>query len=70
MNTRDTRANKCECDGYANPKFPHRRGSRFCHFRKDGSRRELGDPDFADQFHEWMKDHGYTQETQVAEVPF
>lgn len=58
MNERDNRALKCECDGYLTPHFPHRRGSKYCHFRKDGTRREFGDPDWADQQYDWMVDHG------------
>lgn len=47
MNKRDTRKAACmECGGYW---FPHRKGSLFCHFRKDGSPRIIGDNDFRDR---------------------
>ncbi|QYW02161.1 hypothetical protein CPT_Sonora_059 [Stenotrophomonas phage Sonora] len=71
MNARDTRAQTCRCDGYVKPHFPHRRGSRFCKFRKDGTQRTLGDPDFQDQYMEWQKDHGEYKECESQElVPF
>lgn len=48
MNTRDTslKGAGCICSGYW---FLHRRGSRFCWYRKDGSQRMPGDADFADR---------------------
>jgi hypothetical protein len=70
MNSRNNKAMKCGCYGYAAPHFPHRRGSKFCQFRKDGTRRELGDPDFNDQYYEWMKDHGKETELACEAVPF
>lgn len=36
----------CNCDGYH---FTHRRGSEFCKYRKDKSRRYPGDDDFKTQ---------------------
>lgn len=65
MNERDTRATKCTCDGYSVPPFPHRRGSRFCHFRADGSRREMGDPDWQDQYYEHLKETGHEPNDDV-----
>lgn len=41
------------CAGYH---FPHRRGSLYCTYRQDGSRRLPGDADFRDRYLE--KVHG------------
>lgn len=68
MNHRDTRKTKCLCDGYSYPYFPHRRGSKFCHFRANGEQRQPGDPDFADQYFEWVKEHDPGQLAEPAEV--
>src|SRR6185503_651664 len=48
MNKRDTSARGmgCTCNGYH---FTHRRGSRYCWYRADGTDRMPGDPDFADR---------------------
>ncbi|AWM87347.1 hypothetical protein C4E04_11785 [Microvirga sp. 17 mud 1-3] len=48
MNTRDTSMHGagCNCSGYW---FTHRRGSKFCWYRKDGTARVPGDPDFSDR---------------------
>lgn len=52
MNSRNTRAAACTCNGYVvmtrRPPWPHRIGSPYCWHRKDGSVREPGDPDFRD----------------------
>lgn len=52
MNRRDTKATACDCAGYVvmtrRAPWPHRIGSPYCWFRKDGSQRELGDADFKD----------------------
>src|SRR5574343_110273 len=69
MNTRNNKLLKCLCNGYAAPHFPPRRGSRFCYFRKDGTRRLPGDPDFHDQQLEWEKDHGRNPVIDVPEPP-
>jgi hypothetical protein len=51
---KDRCATLCECAGYmwvqpmANGNAPHRRGSRFCYFRADGTMRVPGDVDFED----------------------
>ena len=50
-NRRDTKAESCNCAGYVHMTrrvWPHRRGSKYCWFRKDGSQRFEGDPDFND----------------------
>lgn len=48
MNGRDTslRGMGCACSGYA---FMHRKGSKFCWYRTDGTDRLPGDPDFNDR---------------------
>lgn len=48
MNQRDTglRGMGCACSGYH---FPHRRGSKFCWYRQDGTQRMPGDADFNDR---------------------
>jgi hypothetical protein len=51
MNRRDTRAMSCDCAGYVHLTgriFPHRRGSPYCWFRKNGTQRQPGDDDFKD----------------------
>lgn len=56
MNGRNTKEMSCNCKGYVrftrNPKTTvweiHRKGSPYCWFRKDGSQRVHGDPDFKD----------------------
>ena len=35
----------CHCIGYH---FMHRPGSRYCYVRADGTRRQMGDPDWHD----------------------
>lgn len=42
----------CTCGGYH---FPHRMGSRWCHYRKDGTDRLPGDPDFKDRMVEFFE---------------
>jgi len=48
----------CLCSGYVpvtgTTGWPHRMGSPYCHHRKDGSLRRLGDPDFKDALLERM----------------
>jgi hypothetical protein len=46
MMKRDTRTIACTCSGYW---FWHRRGSKYCWHRADGTSRVPGDPDFADR---------------------
>ena len=46
MNTRNTHKQGCTYPGYW---FMHRMGSLYCWYRKDGSRKNLEDPDFADR---------------------
>jgi hypothetical protein len=54
MNNRPTRKHACwECAGYW---FPHRMGSLYCVYRKDGTVRAIGDPDFADRNYLPLKD--------------
>lgn len=56
MNRRDTKKMSCNCRGYVhhtrNPSTTvweiHRRGSKYCWYRKDGTQRMPGDPDFFD----------------------
>jgi hypothetical protein len=52
MNSRDTAASKCDCAGYVvmthRAPWPHRIGSPYCWFRKDGTQRMPGDNDFKD----------------------
>jgi hypothetical protein len=53
MNQRDTRKSKCDCAGYVHMtrrEWPHRIGSLYCWYRKDGAQRMPGDADFRD-FH-------------------
>lgn len=48
MNKRDTslKGMGCACSGYH---FTHRKGSKFCWYRKDGEQRMPGDADFNDR---------------------
>lgn len=50
MNKRNTRAMACMCSGYAwagnMTGAMHRKGSKQCWYRADGSRREYGDADY------------------------
>jgi hypothetical protein len=56
MNRRDTRKMACMCDGYiyhtrdvdTTVWAMHRKGSPYCWYRKDGTRRVEGDADFRD----------------------
>lgn len=52
MNNRDTKAMACNCNGYVElthrPPWPHRIGSPYCWYRKEGTQRMPGDPDFKD----------------------
>jgi hypothetical protein len=52
MNTRDTKATACSCNGYVvlthRAPWPHRIGSPYCWYRKDGTQRMPGDADFKD----------------------
>lgn len=57
MNGRDTRAMGCSCAGYVHLTGRaqwtiHRKGSPYCWFRKDGTQRMQGDPDFKDSLQE------------------
>jgi hypothetical protein len=52
MNKRDTKAMSCDCAGYKWGGAPHRKGSKACWFRKDGTQRVPGDPDFYDPEYE------------------
>ena len=51
---RETGAIECTCAGYqwgddrTAQRPPHRRGSRYCHFRSNGESRQPGDSDFED----------------------
>lgn len=55
---KDRCATLCDCGGYqfvgprTNGNAPHRKGSRFCWYRKDGTPRKPGDPDFEDPNYE------------------
>jgi len=52
MNKRDTsvKGMGCICDGYYRLwNGPHRKGSKYCYFRRDGTQRMPGDPDFTDR---------------------
>ncbi|WP_321967038.1 hypothetical protein [Burkholderia cepacia] len=49
MQERDTRAMGCFCSGYNFGGIMHRRGSKYCWYRKDGTVRVPGDSDFADR---------------------
>jgi hypothetical protein len=50
MNKRNTRAMGCMCSGYAwagnMSGALHRKGSKQCWYRADGTRREYGDADY------------------------
>lgn len=51
MNARDTKATACNCAGYIHltrREWPHRIGSPYCWYRKDGTQRMQGDDDFKD----------------------
>lgn len=51
MNRRDTKAMSCDCAGYVHATgrvFPHRKGSKWCWYRANGTARVEGDPDFRD----------------------
>jgi hypothetical protein len=51
MNSRDTRKTACSCAGYiymTRREWPHRQGSPYCWFRKDGTQRFEGDADYKD----------------------
>ncbi len=52
MNERDTRVTSCYCNGYVmltrRTDWPHRIGSPYCCYRKDGTTRHYGDADFKD----------------------
>lgn len=51
MNARDTKLVSCNCSGYIHMtrrEWPHRIGSAYCWYRKDGSQRMEGDADFKD----------------------
>lgn len=62
MQNRDTRREGCTCSGY---KWPgamtgalHRKGSKACWYRKDGTQRMPGDPDFYDpEYEEYYGEH-------------
>lgn len=58
---RDTHAESCGCGGYrhwegAHRGAPHRRGSKLCWYRADGTLRMPGDHDFCDP--EYEEHHG------------
>lgn len=51
MNRRDTKKTSCSCSGYimmTRREWPHRKGSPYCWYRKDGTQRHMGDADFKD----------------------
>lgn len=51
MNKRNTRKTSCSCSGYVHMtrrEWPHRKGSKYCWYRKDGTQRMPGDADFND----------------------
>jgi hypothetical protein len=58
MNQRNTRAMSCSCNGYVvlthKAPWPHRIGSPYCSYRKDGTQRMPGDNDFKDLLFEQM----------------
>ncbi len=72
MNRRNTSAHGggmgCQCDGYvpvtATVGWPHRRGSPYCWYRKDGSQRMPGDPDFKDALLERMQYENSINQTE------
>lgn len=61
----------CDCAGYkwgdnhTASRPPHRRGSRFCYYRKDGTLRMPGDADFEDPNYEEIND-GNLQDEKCA----
>lgn len=70
MNSRDTRAMACACNGYVPMTSErsgsvwqlHRLGSKYCWFRKDGTQRMEGDEDFADLL---MEMQGYNPNKEM-----
>jgi hypothetical protein len=42
----------CTCEGYS---FIHRKSSKYCIYRVDGSKRLPGDIDFNDRYTEWWE---------------
>jgi len=46
MNNRWRKQKNCGCAGY---RFVHRMGSKYCHYRADGSIRKFDDFDFKDR---------------------
>ncbi len=51
MNARDTKTVACNCAGYVHMtrrEWPHRIGSPYCWYRKDGTQRMECDADFKD----------------------
>lgn len=60
MNKRDTRAMGCTCLGYNWGGAMHRKGSKFCWYRADGSTRAPGDPDFNDTEYEVENEYAET----------
>lgn len=53
MMGRDTHAAGCMCAGYPEmtaKNAPHRKGSLYCWYRKDGTQRYEGDSDFKDRY--------------------
>lgn len=56
MNRRNTKAVSCRCPGYMHcsegGEWPHRKGSKYCYYRKDGTLRVEGDEDFFDAQYE------------------
>lgn len=58
MNTRWKYQKNCGCTGYW---FTHRMGSKYCHYRNDGSLRHYGDPDFHDRQLERLNEEAHSQ---------
>jgi len=65
----------CRCDGYGHvaindPSPPHRIGSKCCEYRKDGTRRLPGDPDWYNPHEEDIYDSNVCQgnEAEIQEV--
>lgn len=60
MNKRKSKHSNCSCKGYVHLTkrvWPHRIGSKYCWYRKDGSQRVEGDKDFHDsEYEEYIKE--------------
>lgn len=61
----------CTCDGYGHvakreSSPPHRRGSKYCMYRKNGEKRMPGDPDYRDA----RQDYEEMNQEDYGDVPF